>query len=375
MIPTALHFVVPGSINQRTGGYIYNAKIVAWLRRRGWRIEVHELDGRFPIGDGRARQSLAATLSSLPDGARVVVDGLAMGGLPELVRNQRQRLEILALVHLLLADETGLTSTECQRFHALEQQALGLCAGVVVTSGFTRARVANLGVDPALVRTVLPGTDPARPASGPGPSNPPRLLCLASVIPRKGQDVLVRALATVDDLQWCCVCAGSLTRSPTFAHDVERLVREAGLSDRIEFPGECDEETVDALYDASSIFVLPSHFEGYGMVLTEAMARGLPVVATTGGAIPDTVPPETGVLVPPGDEVAMARVLRGLLSASPDRAYDSVGRSRTSLAAAARRHASSLPTWDRAADAFAEAVSALTPTDDRFRGDVQPRLA
>jgi len=165
-----------------------------------------------------------------------------------------------------------------------------------------------------------------------------------------------------------------------FASDVLDQVRATGLSDRVTFTGECDEDTVDGLYDASSVFVLPSHFETYGMVLTEAMARGLPIVTTTGGAIPSTVPSEVGVMVPPGDHVALACALRDLLTAPGDTAP--ARRSREELAAAALRHALTLPTWDDATSAFAEAVGSLTTptrtitlTDDGRRGDIQPRLA
>ena len=375
----SLHVVVPGSIDQRTGGYLYDARIVTGLRQQGWSVRVNQLDGRFPGWADQARDSFATTLARLPDGAQVVIDGLALGGLPEVASDHCARLSLLALVHLLLADEAGLTSAEHRRYLELEPQALAACDGVLVTSAFTGARVADLGIESSHVRVVLPGTDPARPATGPGLGEPPRLLCLASVTPRKGQDVLVRALETLVDLRWNCVCAGSLTRSPVFVDALQRHVRAAGLANRIVFTGECDEETVDGLYDASSIFVLPSYFEGYGMVLTEAMARGLPIVTTTGGAIVDTVPPEAGILVPPGDDVALARVLRGLLSSAPDPGPDRADRSRSALAAAARRHASTLPTWEDAVDQFAQAVCALgtvaARTDDRRRGNVQPRLA
>ena len=356
MSDPALHVLVPGPLEQRTGGYIYDARIVDGLRRRGWRVTVHELDGRFPEGDPAARAGLRAALAGLADGARVVIDGLAMGGLPAPVRDAAARLRIVGLAHLLLADESGLTDRQRAEYTASEREALAACAGVVATSGHTAARVRTLGVDAAAVRVVPPGTDPAPPAHGPGPGAPPRIFCAATVTPRKGQDVLVRALAQVADLEWSCVCAGSLARAPEFAREVRRLAEEAGLDARIGFPGECGAAGMDAFYDASSLFVLPSHFEGYGMVLTEALARGLPVVSTTGGAIPQTVPPGAGVLVPPGDVGALAAALRTLLAPG-----DGAGAAeRARLAAAARRYAAGLPDWETTAEAFGAAVLALT---------------
>ena len=357
-----LHFVVPGSLDQRTGGYIYDTKMVEGLRRRGWAVVVHSLAGEFPSGDARARASLAETLVRLPDGVRVVIDGLAMAGLPDVVRAQRTRLKVLALVHLLSADETGLEPSQRDRFLMLEREALAASTGVIVTSSFTATRLQDIGVDPALIRTAPPGTDAAPPATGPGPAAPPQLLCVASVTPRKGHDVLVRALTRLADTPWSCVCAGSLTRSPAFARLVQTAVLDAGVSGRIVFRGECDEDTVDALYLASSIFVLPSYYEGYGMVLTEAMARGLPVITTNGGAIPDTVPTDAGILVPPGDDAALAHALDLLLADAPNEPHSARTR-RARLGAAARQHASGLPNWDQAVDACSEVVSALGNTE------------
>lgn len=370
MSQTALHVAVPGPLDQRTGGYIYDARIVDGLRRLGWRVTVHALPGRFPRGDARARAGLRGLLGKLPDGARVVLDGLAMGGLPGLLRAAAGRLRLVALAHLLLADETGLDARQRARYAATERRALAACAGVIATSAYTAARVTALGVPPAAVRVVPPGTDPAPPARGPGPGSPPQLLCAATLTPRKGQDILVRALARLDDLPWTCVCAGSLARAPAFARAVRRQAREAGLAARIAFPGECGAADMEALYAASSIFVLPSWFEGYGMVLTEALARGLPVVSTTGGAIPHTVPPPLGILVPPGDAGALAAALQPLL-ADGRAARGSAAARRAQLGAAARRYAASLPDWDGAARAFADAVLGLTaaPVAARLRAE------
>ena len=354
-----LHVVVPGSLTQRTGGYIYDRRMVDGLRTLGWQVVVHELEGRFPHPDLQARASLSSTLESIATGSRVLVDGLAMGGLPGPVSTHRDRLQILSLIHHPLSDETGLDEDRRERFRTLEQEALGACVGVLVTSRFTASRLRTFGIPQNLVRSVAPGVDHARPARGVPEGAPPQLLCVASLTPRKGQDVLVRALGRIRELPWSCVCAGSLERAPTYADSVRRLVGELGMSERVEFLGECGDATLSSLYDGSSVFVLSSYFEGYGMVLTEALARGLPIVSTTGGAIADTVPPDAGVLVAPGDEAALAEAL-GTLLRTPS--------CREGLAAAARSHAQDLPSWKQATRAFADAILDLAP--DPPIGDV-----
>jgi len=108
-----------------------------------------------------------------------------------------------------------------------------------------------------------------------------------------------------------------------------------------------------ALRDAD-VFVLPSFHEGYGMVFAEALAHGLPIVATTAGAIPDTVPGDTGLLVPPGDVRALSEALRRVVE---DTAL------RTRLAAAARRAGRRLPDWPAAVDRWLAGLDVLAGLD------------
>lgn len=369
MTAPSVHFVVPGALEQRTGGYLYDARMVEGLRRRGWRVAVHSLQGVFPDADEEARTAMTAAFARMPDGAAVVVDGLALGGLPEPVAAERRRLRILALVHHPLSDETGLPPAVRARLAASERRALAATDGVIVTSGFTARGLHRFGVDSRRVRVVEPGTDPPAPASGaaavalPAADARPRLLSVGAVVPRKGHDVLVRALARVAHLPWECACAGSLDRDAGHAARVLADVESRGLAGRVRFVGECDEPTLAALYAESALFVLASHYEGYGMVLTEALAHGLPIVSTTGGAIPETVPRDAAVLVPPGDDAALAEALAPLLAPLAAAAAGGSGAERrAALAAAARRHAAALPGWNDAAAAFADAVLLLSRT-------------
>lgn len=346
-----LHFVVPGPLGQRTGGYLYDARMVTGLRERGRAVEVHELRGQFPDADVEAAEAFRSVLSSLPDGSRVVVDGLALGGLPAVVREHAARLRVVALVHHPLAAETGLDDAGRARFRKLERAALAAVRGVMVTSRFTATRLAEYGVAAHRVRSVEPGTDRAPTARGPGPGAPPMLLAVGSVTPRKGHDLLVQALAAIRDRSWDCVCAGSLERDRPFVAGVRALITGTGLEHRIRLTGELSSDGLADVYDAASIFVLPSWYEGYGMALTEAVARGLPIVSTTGGAIPGTVPPGAGALVAPGDVEALSEALRRWLDEPHDRLR---------AAAAARAAARALPKWADQVEAFAAAVDALT---------------
>lgn len=356
--PASLHLVVPGALRQRTGGFLYDAHMVDGLRERGWTVEVHELSGRFPGPDEEAREALDAVLGGLERGARVVVDGLAGGAHPGPMQRHGAHLRLLALVHHPLADETGLDEAQAEHLQTLERRTLQAVRGVIVTSPFTRARLTEMGLVAERIRAVPPGTEQAPTASGPGSGEPPHLVCVGSVTPRKGQDVLVEALAGLEDRAWTVTCAGSLERAPDFAREVQEAARAAGLEEHLAFVGELDAEELEALWARSSLLVLPSHYEGYGMAFTEALARGLPVVATTGGATPHTVPHgpgEPGVLVPPGDAAALRAALRRLLDDPEER---------STRREAARRLARSLPDWPASVEAFDDAVRELTDSPE-----------
>ena len=370
MSRSRLHLVVPGPLDQQTGGYIYDARMASGLRRRGWAVDVHNLEGSFPDPDTTAAESLNGVLARLDEGSRVLVDGLALSGLPDPVVAHRGRLRILALVHHPVSDETGLSPEVRARLAVRERRALAAAAGVIVTSGFTARGLGRFGVPAAQVRVARPGTDPAPPSTGPGPGAPPQLLSVASVVPRKGHDVLVGALARLRHLSWRCVCAGSLDRAPDYARRVRALVVEHGLAGRVRFAGECLRSVLERIYASSSIFVLASHYEGFGMVLTEALARGLPVVSTTGGAIPDTVASDAALLAPPGDDRALAAAIASLLdpdqpagAAASGSPVGAGARRRAELAAAARRQAATLPDWDMAVRTFEEQLLSLAPEE------------
>jgi len=360
-----LCLMVPGPLEQRTGGYLYDARMVEGLRRLGWTVTVHNLEGRFPLPDARAEASTAAALSRVPGSARVLIDGLALPAIARSLVGTRDPRQLLALVHHLTSDETGLTALQEIRLQEAEIGLLNTVLGVIVTSEFTASRVEQAGVTASRIRCVVPGTEPAELAHGPGSGQPPALLCVGALIPRKGQDILIRALARLRQHSWSCTLAGSSDRDPGFSRRLRALAEDAGLTDRITFAGECDEAELDDLYLRSSVFVSPSLYEGFGMAIAEGLTRGLPIVSTTGGAIPFTVPPGAGILVSPGDDSALANAISTLLDDLPDKAGEPTSRAgseaRSRLSAAARRGSKSLPGWDQQTQAFARAVLDLAP--------------
>lgn len=343
-----LDLALPGPLDRRTGGTIYDRRIVEGLRALGWDVAVHEMAGTYPLADQAARDAAAAVRAAVR-GAPLVVDGLA---LPAFELDRGAATEgMIALVHHPLAQETGLAPGLADRLRQDERAALARVAGIIVTSPFTRCTLCEeYGVPDDRVVAVPPGVDllpGPRPVHAPGPV---RLLSVAALVPRKGHLLLVDALAGMANLDWQLTCIGATDRDPELTAELAVRVAAAGLAGRIRFAGEVDEAALAAARLHADLFVHPALYEGYGMALSEALRAGLPIVAAAGGAVSDTVPAAAGLLVPPGDGPALAAALRRAIG-------DAALRRR--LAAGATAAGAALPDWPTAARQFAAAVARL----------------
>lgn len=341
----AAALLVPGDPDTRTGGFVYDRRIAQGLTALGWPLAVVQLSDGFPAADAEALEGFDQALAVIPDDTVTIVDGLAYGVAPHLARRHANRLKLVALVHHPLALETGLDARAQAILAASEREALAQAVRAIATSQQTAGLLAaDYAVPVEKLGVVPPGTDPAPLANG-SADGVPTLLCVATLTPRKGHAVLVDALAHLTHLPWRLVCVGSPDRDPATAATVTARIRDLGLDGRIVLVGEADEARLQGFYHRADLFVLASHFEGFGMVLTEAIARGLPIIATAGGAIASTVPPQAGILSPPGDSETLARTLGAVLQdgALLDR-----------LRTGARAARAGLATWDTAASAFAD---------------------
>ena len=345
---TSAVFAIPGNIDLPTGGYIYDRRVLALLPGLGVTVRHLALPGSFPAPTAADLAETERLLAALPADGAVVIDGLAYGAMPaELVA--RVRAAIVALVHHPLCLEAGLPPARQRQLKDLETAALALARKVVTTSPTTaRTLAADFAVPAHKITVAEPGTDPAPRATGTG--SPVQLLAVGAVVPRKAYDLLVRALSPLADSDWRLTMAGPTDRSAEALAALRAALLEGGLGHRVTLLGAVDQQRLAELYAKADIFVMSSLYEGYGMVLGEAMARGLPIVCTTGGAAAETAPDTAAIKVPPGDQAALTAAI-GRLIDEPDL--------RARMADAAWAAAQGLPRWEDTARAIANVIKGL----------------
>ncbi|MFN8108578.1 MAG: glycosyltransferase family 4 protein [Thermoleophilia bacterium] len=335
-----VHVVVPEGIDDPTrpsGGNVYDRRVCRGLAGLGWSVHEHAVPGGWPHPDAAAHAALGDALAGIPEDAVVLVDGIIASTAPEHLTAHAHRVRPVVLMHMPLGDGGEGTAPDAAR---REAATLAAAAAVITTSAFTRRRLLDrYGLPAHRVHVARPGTDAAPLARG--STGGGVLLCVAAVTRGKGHDVLLEALATVADLPWTCVCAGSLGRDPQFVAHLRARGCELGLDHRVDFAGPHTGRELRRRYAAADLVVLASRAETFGMVLTEALAHGVPVLATRVGGVTEavghgadgTVP---GLLVPPGDPAALGAALRRWLC-------DASLRGR--LRRAARQRRASLAGW------------------------------
>ncbi|HWB36505.1 MAG TPA: glycosyltransferase family 4 protein, partial [Rugosimonospora sp.] len=340
------HLVVPDGVDdpaRPSGGNVYDRRLCSGLRELGWRVDEHPVAGPWPEPDGAARTGLARVLAGLPDGAPVLVDGLVASPAPDVLVPHAQRLRLAVLVHMPLEDPAGR-----------ERDVLRAARAVVTTSEWTRRRLlSRYALAPGEVHAAPPGVDPAEPAAGSAGGG--RLLCVGAVSPHKGHDVLLAALARNAHLDWRLTCAGTLDRDPGFVARLRERAHADGIADRVSFTGPLAGVELAYAYADADLLVLASRAETYGMVVTEALARAVPVVATAVGGLPDTLGrvsdrTRPGMLVRRADPAGLGRALCAWLT-DPDL------RKRLRTAASERR--GTLSGWELTVERAAEVLGRI----------------
>lgn len=343
-------FAIPGDLKAATGGYAYDRRVIELLPAFGVPVSVLSLPPAFPNPSGDDLAEARRILSERPASSVLVADGLAYGAFTADVLDAIQG-RVIGLVHHPLFLETGLPHARKVELRESERRALARANHVIVTSRATKRIITEqLGLSPDKITIAEPGTDPAQRATGTGA--PLHILAVGAVLPRKGYDLLVEALSSLKDIDWRLSIAGATDRHPQAVEAVQGAIRKHNLEDRVTLMGKVVPATLERLYESADLFVSASLFEGYGMVLAEAMARGLPIVLATGGAAAETAGEAVGLHVEAGNVTELSAALRRALTDK---------KLRDKLADAAWEAGRTLPTWHETARRFAAVILGLRP--------------
>lgn len=335
-----LWLVLPASVDDPervSGGNVFDLRVRDGLEELGWEVRTVKADAAAP----------GSALAQVPDGGLVLIDGLVAVAAPDAVEEASERLRIVALALMSVAAFPGAGQEAVDD----ETRALRRALRVIVPSAWVRDELVGRGATVAS-RVVIaePGADDAPLADGSADGG--SLLCVGVVAGHKGHDTLVDALADLAATPgWSCTIAGSVSADPGFASSVAERGARAGISDRIRWAGVLEGDALQSAYRRADLLIAPSRTESYGIAVGDALRRGIPVIASRVGGLPEAVrPAEAGLLVPPDDPAALADALERWMT-------DPALRSR--MRRAARAAARQRPAWSDTALAIDRALKAL----------------
>ena len=343
-----VHVVVPAGIDDParvSGGNRYDRTVCDGLREAGWTVTEIASAGSWPRPDTAALDALACSLEALPDGALLLVDGLIASATAAVLAPRSARLRLVVLVHMIFGGDAVPDRDE--------SAVLTAARAVVTTSDWTRRQLLErYSLPAARVHVATPGTL-RTPQSALAPDGG-RLLCVGALAPHKGQDLLVEALIETAQLPWRCSLVGPTARDPGFVAALRRRATAAGIAERLRIRGARAGPELRAEYRDADVLVVPSRTESFGMVVTEALAAGLPVIAADVGGIPEalgrTASGVPGLLVPAENSSALAAALARWLT-------DPRLRSLLRQNALLRREA--LPDWRATSDVLARVLGTV----------------
>ena len=307
-----LHLIISDEISSLTGGYIYNNHIVEGLRRQGYSIKVHTLMNDFPFPSQESIKLCRNILISIPIGEVIIFDSLVFGVIPDLLKEIKPYHPIVALMHLPLMfgdfnDESKMLLT------ALEFEAFNYANLIIVTSKFLKSKLQSIGIDSDRIKVVIPGVSIYSHKTHYA-LKPSHLLYVANYTVNKSHNLLIEALSGLKHLDWTLHCYGNVETDSACFNSLSGLVNENFLQNRIMLCKSVHGKALSSVYSSADIFIHPSSFETYGMVLSEALSHGIPVIVSKEVKRTNTVPSDMGLFFATNDTVSLRHTIEELLT-------------------------------------------------------------
>jgi len=317
-----IYLLTSGNIHELTGGYLYNQRLAAGLSQKGHTVKVISL-AETPSDQSVLENALRRQLRQTEPGSCVVIDSIVLGMMNRVIKEHGNRYYFVGLVHLPATldlhktdKEMELAENELESMNALNQ--------LVVTGNYIKQLLEQAGLDGSKISIIEPGVDNF-PRKRDYAGLPFELLCISNFSWIKGQMLLADALSRLTNRNWTLRMYGNMSAGKEYVDSLKKLIASRNLGGRIQLHDTLNREDISSAFLKADLFVLPTQFESFGMVLTESLAHGIPVVTTTAGNLVHTVPAGMGILTEPGNVDELSFVLNRLFT---DRnAYGSLCRS------------------------------------------------
>jgi glycosyltransferase involved in cell wall biosynthesis len=343
-----LHFLCPGDINSLTGSHIFTKRFAEGLKKNGHQITIHQLSNDFPFPSDKSLQTVQTILSLIPESDTIIFDNLISSSISALLKECAHRNHLICLFHLPLSIYPGFSVYQREMLAFSESESLGFIHHILAVGPFVEKFLLQQGIDKKKIILTFPGVEdcPQKKIYQPKPY---RLLSVANLIRSKGHVTLVKALSALNNINWILDCYGDLDLDRQYLADLQALIRRNNLQNKIFIHGTISGKALSDAYLSADLFIHPSEFETYGIALTEALAHGIPVIASTGGGTLSTVPASMGKFFKPDDVYGLETILEVVFENTE--IYKK-------LCNEASRYKSQAITWQKSADDFELAMQA-----------------
>jgi glycosyltransferase involved in cell wall biosynthesis len=339
--------IIYGTLETISGGYLYDRKLVEHLRSQGDQVRIISLPWRNysrHLLDNFSRSLQKKFLELEVD--VLIQDELNHPSLAWLNGKIHEPFPMIALVHHLRSDElrAGWKNTI---YRQVERRYLDSVDGFIFNSQTTKqsvARVSSINQRPWLIATPAgnrfdPKIEPPEIEVRAHQSGPLRLIFIGNLIPRKGVHTLIESISQLEQGSCILEVVGGFDADISYTQRIFQLVKHAGLGSSIKFHGAQSDNALEKLLEKSHVLVVPSSFEGFGIVYLEGMGFGLPAIGTTNGAASEIIlHGKTGYLMNPEDSSGLSIFLRNLYL---DRKL------LATLSLAARQRFQQYPVWEQ----------------------------
>lgn len=344
-----VHFFNPGDINLLIIPSIYNKHIILGLKEKGYDIKLHTLAHDFPFPSDDSIKECIKLVQSVPAGEPVIFDARALAAIPFVLKDVKQHNPLIAVVHIPLSVDPQYSAYQRTIITSLEKEAYSQITTFIATNPYAAEQIGFFIENPEKINVIVPGVDISEKKLV-YPDVPVKFLSVANLSRNRDHSILVRAFAALKSRDWALHCYGNFSIDKEYLEELESLINRYGLKNKLFIHENIQGKELKDVFLKADLLIHPSDFEPYGLVPAQALAYGIPVVASTGGGLRNTIPANMGEFFKPGDVYGLQSIIEEFL----DNPF-----LYKKLAARAATYRDNAQTWEKSTQMFEEVLKRL----------------